>query len=140
MLFFIYKKLFYLRFDNRLTIVLNHGILCLRKIYSYCFNNFGLGGNEMDYKKVAEEISKALGEDNVQAAAHCATRLRLVLKDSDKVDQKALDDNESVKGTFEANDQFQIIIGAGDVNNVYDEFVKITGVKEASTDDLKAVA
>ncbi|HHP2681779.1 TPA: sucrose-specific PTS transporter subunit IIBC [Enterococcus faecium] len=94
----------------------------------------------MDYKKVAEEISKALGEDNVQAAAHCATRLRLVLKDSDKVDQKALDDNESVKGTFEANDQFQIIIGAGDVNNVYDEFVKITGVKEASTDDLKAVA
>ena len=51
----------------------------------------------------------------------------LVLKDSDKVDQKALDDNESVKGTFEANDQFQIIIGAGDVNNVYDEFVKITG-------------
>lgn len=140
MLFFIYKKLFYLRFDNRLTIVLNHGILCLRKIYSYCFNNFGLGGNEMDYKKVAEEISKALGEDNVQAAAHCATRLRLVLKDSDKVDQKALDDNESVKGTFEANDQFQIIIGAGDVNNVYDEFVKITGVKEASTDVLKAVA
>lgn len=94
----------------------------------------------MDYKKVAEEISKALGEDNVQAAAHCATRLRLVLKDSDKVDQKALDDNESVKGIFEANDQFQIIIGAGDVNNVYDEFVKITGVKEASTDDLKAVA
>lgn len=58
--FFIYKKLFYLKFDNRLTIVLNHGILCLRKIYSYCFNNFGLGGNEMDYKKVAEEISKAL--------------------------------------------------------------------------------
>ncbi len=49
--FFIYKKLFYLKFDNRLTIVLNHGILCLRKIYSYCFNNFGLGGNEMDYKK-----------------------------------------------------------------------------------------
>lgn len=94
----------------------------------------------MDYKKVAEEISKALGENNVQAAAHCATRLRLVLKDSAKVDQKALDDNESVKGTFEANDQFQIIIGAGDVNNVYDEFVKITGVKEASTDDLKAVA
>lgn len=138
--FSIYKKLFYLEFDNRLTIVLNHGILCLRKIYSYCFNNFGLGGNEMDYKKVAEEISKALGEDNVQAAAHCATRLRLVLKDSDKVDQKALDDNESVKGTFEANDQFQIIIGAGDVNDVYDEFVKITGVKEASTDDLKAVA
>ncbi|KAF1297807.1 PTS beta-glucoside transporter subunit EIIBCA [Enterococcus sp. JM4C] len=94
----------------------------------------------MDYKKVAEEINKALGEDNVQAAAHCATRLRLVLKDSSKVDQKALDNNDAVKGTFEANDQFQIIIGAGDVNNVYDEFVKITHVKEASTADLKEVA
>lgn len=94
----------------------------------------------MDYKKVAEEIKEALGEDNVQAAAHCATRLRLVLKDSNKVDQKALDNNDAVKGTFEANDQFQIIIGAGDVNNVYDEFVKITNVKEASTADLKAVA
>lgn len=94
----------------------------------------------MDYKKVAEEINQALGEDNIQAAAHCATRLRLVLKDSSKVNQKALDNNDAVKGTFEANDQFQIIIGAGDVNNVYDELIKITNVKEASTADLKAVA
>lgn len=94
----------------------------------------------MDHKKVAEEIVKALGKDNVQAAAHCATRLRLVLKDNDQVDQKALDNSDGVKGTFVANDQFQIIIGAGDVNNVYDEFVKLTGTKEASTADLKAVA
>lgn len=94
----------------------------------------------MNHKKVAEEISNALGEGNVQAAAHCATRLRLVLKDNGKVNQKALDANDGVKGTFMANDQFQIIIGAGDVNKVYDEFVKITGVKEASTADLKAVA
>ncbi|MBP1047284.1 PTS beta-glucoside transporter subunit IIBCA [Enterococcus sp. BWM-S5] len=94
----------------------------------------------MDYKKVAEEINQTLGKDNIQAAAHCATRLRLVLKDSSKVDQKALDNNDAVKGTFEANDQFQIIIGAGDVNNVYDELIKITHVKEASTADLKAVA
>lgn len=94
----------------------------------------------MNYKKVAEEINRALGEDNIQAAAHCATRLRLVLKDSSKVDQKALDNNDAVKGTFEANDQFQIIIGAGDVDNVYDELIKITNVKEASTADLKAVA
>lgn len=94
----------------------------------------------MNHQKVAKEISEALGEDNIQAAAHCATRLRLVLKDNDKVDQKALDANDDVKGTFVANDQFQIIIGAGDVNKVYDEFVKITGVREASTADLKAVA
>lgn len=94
----------------------------------------------MNHKKVAKEISEALGEDNIQAAAHCATRLRLVLKDNDKVNQKALDANDDVKGTFVANDQYQIIIGAGDVNKVYDEFVKITGVREVSTADLKAVA
>lgn len=94
----------------------------------------------MDHKKVAKEIVKALGEGNIQAAAHCATRLRLVLKDMSKVDQKALDNNEGVKGTFEVNGQYQIIIGAGDVNKVYAELVQLTGVKEASTDDLKKVA
>lgn len=94
----------------------------------------------MDYKKVAKEINDALGENNIQAAAHCATRLRLVLKDRAKVNQKALDAIDEVKGTFEANHQFQIIIGAGDVNNVYDELIQLTGTKEASTDDLKAVA
>ena len=94
----------------------------------------------MNHKKVAEEILAALGKDNIQAAAHCATRLRLVLKDNDNIDQASLDNNDDVKGTFLANNQYQIIIGPGDVNNVYDELVKLAGVKEASTEDLKAVA
>lgn len=97
-------------------------------------------GKIMNHKKVAAEVNKALGEGNIQAAAHCATRLRLVLKDPSKVDHTALDNNEDVKGTFEANGQFQIIIGPGDVNKVYAELVKLTNVKEASTEDLKAVA
>lgn len=70
----------------------------------------------MNHQKVAREVSKAVGEGNIQAAAHCATRLRLVLKDPSKVDHAALDNNDDVKGTFEANGQFQIIIGPGDVN------------------------
>ncbi|MDN6690808.1 MAG: sucrose-specific PTS transporter subunit IIBC [Enterococcus sp.] len=94
----------------------------------------------MNHQKVAAEVNKAVGEGNIQAAAHCATRLRLVLKDPSKVDHAALDNNEDVKGTFEANGQFQIIIGPGDVNKVYAELVKLTNVKEASTEDLKAVA
>ena len=94
----------------------------------------------MDHKKVASEVVKAVGKDNVVAAAHCATRLRLVLKDDSKVDQAALDNNDDVKGTFKQNGQYQIIIGPGDVNNVYDYFVKETGVKEASTEDLKEIA
>lgn len=94
----------------------------------------------MDHKKVAIEVIQAVGEENLIAAAHCATRLRLVLKDSSTIDQNALDNNEDVKGTFETNGQYQIIIGPGDVNKVYAEIVQLTGVKEASTDDLKKIA
>ena len=94
----------------------------------------------MDHKKVAQQVIDAVGRDNMVGAAHCATRLRLVLKDDSKIDQAALDANPDVKGTFKTNGQYQIIIGPGDVNNVYDEMVKITGLKEMSTDDLKQVA
>lgn len=94
----------------------------------------------MDHKRVAADLVQAIGQDNLIAAAHCATRLRLVLKDSSSIDQKAIDDNPGVKGTFETNGQYQIIIGPGDVNKVYAEMVEQTGVKEASTDDLKKIA
>lgn len=94
----------------------------------------------MNHQKVASDIAKALGDNNIQGAAHCATRLRLVLKDSSKVDQAALDNHDDIKGTFEANGQYQIIIGPGDVDNVYAELAALTGTKEASTEDLKAVA
>ena len=90
----------------------------------------------MDHKKVAERVIKDVGRDNIIAGAHCATRLRLVLKDDSKVDQKALDNDPDVKGTFKTNGQYQVIIGPGDVNDVYDEFIKITGLKELSTDPI----
>ncbi|KRL06496.1 sucrose-specific PTS transporter subunit IIBC [Liquorilactobacillus hordei] len=94
----------------------------------------------MDHKKVATDVIKALRQDNIVAAAHCATRLRLVLKDDEKIDQVALENNPGVKGTFKTNGQFQIIIGPGDVNNVYDELIKQTGLSEATTEELKKVA
>lgn len=94
----------------------------------------------MDYGKVASDVIAAVGKDNLVAAAHCATRLRLVLKDDSKVDQKALDENPDVKGTFKIDGQYQVIIGAGDVNFVYDELIKKTGLSEVSTDDLKQIA
>ncbi|QNQ82832.1 PTS beta-glucoside transporter subunit IIBCA [Lactobacillus sp. PV037] len=94
----------------------------------------------MDHKKVAEVVIKAVGRDNLVAAAHCATRLRLVLKDDSKVDVKMLDADPDIKGTFKTNGQFQVIIGPGDVNNVYDELIKMTGLSPLSTDDLKKVA
>lgn len=94
----------------------------------------------MDHKKVASQIIAAVGKDNFAGAAHCATRLRLVLKDEGKIDQKALDNNDDVKGTFKTNGQYQIIIGPGDVNNVYDELVQQANIKPATTEELKELA
>ncbi|MEX0380925.1 sucrose-specific PTS transporter subunit IIBC [Leuconostoc sp. MS02] len=94
----------------------------------------------MKYNEVARRVMNAVGKDNIVAAAHCATRLRLVVKDVKKIDQAALDDDPDLKGTFNAGGQYQIIVGPGDVNGVYDEFVKLSDVKQASTDDLKEIA
>jgi len=94
----------------------------------------------MNHQEVANRVLAAIGKNNIQAAAHCATRLRLVIKDESKINQKALDDDPDVKGTFETNGQYQIIIGPGDVDHVYDALIAETGLKEATPDDIKAVA
>ncbi|MFC3931926.1 sucrose-specific PTS transporter subunit IIBC [Streptococcus dentapri] len=94
----------------------------------------------MDYSKVAADVIKAVGKDNLVAGAHCATRLRLVLKDDSKVDQAALDNSSDIKGTFKMDGQYQVIIGAGDVNHVYAELIKQAGLKEVSTEEVKQIA
>ena len=95
----------------------------------------------MEHGKVASAVLDALGgAANIQAAAHCATRLRIVPVDKTKIDQKALDAHPDVKGTFEAGGQFQIIIGPGDVDHVYEALISQAGIKEASKDDVKQIA
>lgn len=82
----------------------------------------------MNYAKDAELIVKAVGgKANINSVAHCATRLRFVLQDESKVDEKALDAMDVVKGTFSTNGQYQIIIGAGTVNMVCDEVNNVIG-------------
>ena len=96
----------------------------------------------LDYRKCAEELVPLLGgKENLISAAHCATRLRLVVADNSKINQKAIENVDGVKGTFQSNGQFQIIIGTGTVNKVYDEFLAVTGLTAAaSKDDVKAAA
>ena len=77
---------------------------------------------------------------NVVSAAHCATRLRLVIADNGKVNKAALEEIDGVKGMFESSGQLQLIIGTGTVNKVFDEFVAITGVAAGTKDDVKAAA
>ena len=94
----------------------------------------------MDHKSVAQRVLKDVGGvGNIVAAAHCATRLRLVLKNQDKVDQAAIDNDEDLKGSFLNAGQFQIIVGPGDVNEVH-KYLIAAGAPEASKDDLKSIA
>ena len=95
----------------------------------------------MDHAKVAGEVVEAVGgASNISAAAHCATRLRLVIADESKINQQALDDNEDLKGTFAAGGMFQIIVGPGDVDQVYANMVADHGVREVSKDEAKEEA
>ena len=93
----------------------------------------------MDYRKTAVEILNAVGgSENVASAAHCATRLRLVIGDDKKVDKKTLENADGVKGVFQAQGQLQIILGTGTVNKVYAEFVAQSGTAAVSKDEAKA--
>ena len=95
----------------------------------------------MDYGKAAKEVCDHIGgRENIISAAHCATRLRLVIADNKKCSKEALENIDGVKGVFEAAGQLQIIFGTGTVNKVYDEFVKLTGISEASKDEVKQAA
>ncbi|MDQ0656838.1 PTS system trehalose-specific EIIBC component [Paenibacillus sp. W2I17] len=92
-------------------------------------------------KKQVEEIVRAVGgKENIEAATHCVTRLRFALYDESKVDTESLDQNDLVKGQFSSQGQFQVVIGPGLVDKVYDEMIQITGGDRSSKDDVKAVA
>lgn len=95
----------------------------------------------MDYQKAASQVYSYIGgKENLISAAHCATRLRLVIGDNDKCDKDAVENIEGVSGVFFASGQLQIIFGTGTVNKVYDEFIKIAGITEATKDEVKQAA
>lgn len=80
----------------------------------------------LNHAKTAKEIIAAVGgKENVRSVAHCATRLRLILVDKDQVDEKGINEVEGVKGVFFNSGQYQIILGTGVVNKVYDEVMKL---------------
>lgn len=96
-----------------------------------------MGSNK--YFDCANKILQFIGgNENVASAAHCATRLRLVVKDESLINKEEIENLDLVKGAFMNGGQFQVIIGQGIVNKVYAEFANITGIKEMSTADVKA--
>lgn len=94
-----------------------------------------------NYKEISKEILEYIGgKENLISAAHCATRLRLVIKDDNKLNIKAIEEMPVVKGNFNNAGQFQIILGSGTVNEVYKEFIKIADISEGSKEELKSEA
>ena len=92
-------------------------------------------------KKTAQEILNHVGgSKNIASAAHCATRLRLVIADNKKVNKEAIENVDGVKGVFEASGQLQIILGTGTVNKVFAEFIDIAGITASSKAEAKEAA
>ncbi len=92
-----------------------------------------------DYRQIAADLLEAVGgKDNVDKAAHCVTRLRLSLKDQSNVDEAKVKDTDLVKGAFENSGVYQIVIGAGDVERVYAEFIKQSGLEAATVAEVKS--
>ncbi|UUI03724.1 sucrose-specific PTS transporter subunit IIBC [Oceanobacillus jeddahense] len=77
-----------------------------------------------EYQKIAKEIIQAVGgKDNIISIAHCATRLRLIVKDREIIDDDVIENIDKVKGSFFTSGQYQIILGTGIVNKVYSESI-----------------
>lgn len=96
-----------------------------------------------DKNKQYEQMSQQLltqigGKENILGVAHCATRLRIVLEDTKKVDIKAIEQLELAKGVFIVGDQLQIIFGVGTVNDVYAVFAKVAEKENMSLSDVKS--
>ena len=90
-----------------------------------------------DNQQIAREVIQAVGgKDNIASFAHCATRLRIMVNDKDKIDQKQVETIDKVKGAFFNSGQYQIIFGTGTVNRIYEEVEKL-GIEGTSKEDLK---
>ena len=94
----------------------------------------------MENKDIAKAVIEAIGgRDNVSSVAHCATRLRVMVKDEAKIDKDRVENLEKVQGAFFNSGQYQIIFGTGTVNKIYDEVVEL-GLPTSSTGEQKAEA
>lgn len=91
----------------------------------------------MNFPQIAQQvIDKLGGKDNISAAAHCATRLRMVVKDETLIDKEGIENIEGVKGQFSVAGQYQIIFGSGTVNKVHAELTKILGIGDMTTSEV----
>ena len=95
----------------------------------------------MNFPKIAEQVIEKLGgKNNIATAAHCATRLRIVLNDESKVNKEGIEAIEGVKGQFSVAGQYQIIFGSGTVNKVHEQLTKQLGIGDISKAEVAEAA
>ena len=95
----------------------------------------------MDYKDIAKSVVENLGgTENINSVAHCATRLRVMVKDEQKINKEKMENVDKVMGAFFNSGQYQIIFGTGTVNKVYDAVAQLPGVNTVTKSDQKASA
>ncbi|HBU81933.1 MULTISPECIES: sucrose-specific PTS transporter subunit IIBC [Paenibacillus] len=91
-----------------------------------------------DNQQIAQDVIRAIGgKENIASFAHCATRLRIMVNDKDKIDQKQVENIDKVKGAFFNSGQYQIIFGTGTVNRIFEEVEKL-GIEGTSKEDVKS--
>ncbi|AJD92161.1 trehalose permease IIC protein [Jeotgalibacillus malaysiensis] len=96
--------------------------------------------SDVNREQVRQIVEAIGGQENIDTATHCVTRLRFVLHDDSKVDKKKLESIDLVKGSFLNSGQYQVVIGQGLVDKVYKVLAEETGIQEVSKDDVKTAA
>jgi N-acetylmuramic acid-specific PTS system IIC component len=91
---------------------------------------------------MATAILAALGgESNIVRITNCMTRLRIVLKSTDRADTAALRKIDGVQGVLHSADQLQIVIGPGKVQQVADRVnALVAATRQAQPDAVSAPA
>lgn len=88
-------------------------------------------------KQIAKEVVSAVGgQENIDSITHCATRLRIIVKEREKINDEKVEGIEKVKGAFYNSGQYQIIFGTGTVNRIYEEAIKL-GISEQTSQETK---
>ncbi|MFB1082256.1 PTS system trehalose-specific EIIBC component [Jeotgalibacillus sp. JSM ZJ347] len=96
--------------------------------------------SDVNREQVRQIVEAIGGQENIDTATHCVTRLRFVLHDDSKVDKKKLESIDLVKGSFANSGQYQVVIGQGLVDKVYKVLAEETGIQEVSKDEVKSAA
>lgn len=111
-------------------------IMLINMYIQLMLGGFIMGKYQADAEKLLELVG---GKENIAAVTHCATRMRFVLNDPSKADEKSIENIPSVKGMFTNAGQFQVIIG-NDVSTFYNDFTAVSGIEGVSKEQGKALA